>query len=91
MKVANLDLQYQKFPEISREEVKKFLQWIQAQPHLGNITEEEALHFFNACSYSMEVSKQVLDTNLTFRTHVKEFFGIPNAESPEMRRTMKVV
>ena len=91
MKAASLQAQYAKFPEIKREEVKKFMEWIHAQPHMVNLGEEEALHFFHACNYSMEMSKQVLDTNLTCRTHVQDLFGNLDTERPEMKKAMNTV
>lgn len=92
MKEANLEDQYASFPEIRRPEVLKFLDWIHAQPHISDrFSEGEALHFFHACRYSMEVAKQVLDTNLTARTHLEEFFVNLDCERPEIRRAMRTV
>ncbi|XP_017848799.1 alpha-tocopherol transfer protein-like [Drosophila busckii] len=90
MKEAELAKQYANFPDIQRAEVKKLLDWIHAQPHISaEFSEAEALHFFYACKYSMEVSKQVLDTNLTARTHIEDFFVNLDAESAEIKRAMK--
>ncbi|XP_062125107.1 alpha-tocopherol transfer protein-like [Drosophila sulfurigaster albostrigata] len=92
MKEADLDEQYARFPEIKRAEVQKFVDWIHAQPHFSaHFSEGEALHFFYACKYSMEVAKQVLDTNLTARTHLDEFFVNLDIESNELKRAMKTV
>ncbi|KAH8357436.1 hypothetical protein KR084_006783 [Drosophila pseudotakahashii] len=92
MKEANLEDQYESFPEIRRSEVVKFLDWIHAQPHISDrFSEGEALHFFHACRNSMEVAKQVLDTNLTARTHLEEFFVNLDCERPEIRRAMRTV
>lgn len=92
MKEADLEAQYARFPEIKRAEVQKFLDWIHAQPHISDhFSEGEALHFFYACRYSMEMAKQVLDTNLTARTHLDDFFVHLDIESNELRRAMKTV
>ncbi|XP_051863310.1 alpha-tocopherol transfer protein-like [Drosophila nasuta] len=92
MKEADLDEQYARFPEIKRAEVQKFVDWIHAQPHISaHFSEGEALHFFYACKYSMEVAKQVLDTNLTARTHLDDFFVNLDIESNELKRAMKTV
>lgn len=92
MKEADLEAQYARFPEIKRAEVQKFLDWIHAQPHISaHFSEGEALHFFYACKYSMEQAKQVLDTNLTARTHLDDFFVHLDIESNELRRAMKTV
>ncbi|XP_039948242.1 alpha-tocopherol transfer protein-like isoform X1 [Bactrocera tryoni] len=91
MKPANLNEQYARFPEISREEMKKFVNWIHAQPHMQNLSEEEALHFFHASMNSMEMAKQVLDTNLTVRTHCDDFFTNLDCERSELQRAMRTV
>ncbi|EDV92764.1 alpha-tocopherol transfer protein-like [Drosophila grimshawi] len=92
MKEADLDEQYARFPEIKRTEVLKLVDWIQAQPHISaQFSEAEALHFFHACKYSMEMAKQVLDTNLTARTHVDDFFVNLDIDSNELKRAMKTV
>ncbi|XP_022212507.2 uncharacterized protein LOC111067629 isoform X3 [Drosophila obscura] len=92
MKEADLEEQYARFPEIKRSEVQKFIEWIHVQPHISDqFSEGEALHFFYACRYSMEVAKQVLDINLTARTHLDEFFVNLDCERPELRRAMKTI
>ncbi|KAH8383350.1 hypothetical protein KR009_008065 [Drosophila setifemur] len=92
MKEADLEEQYARFPEIKRAEVQKFVNWIHAQPHISDrFSEGEALHFFHACRSSMEVAKQVLDINLTARTHLDEFFVNLDCERSETRRAMKTV
>ncbi|EDW81525.1 uncharacterized protein Dwil_GK10975 [Drosophila willistoni] len=92
MKEADLEKQYAQFPEIKRSEVQKFVDWIHVQPHISaHFSEAEALHFFYACRYSMEVAKQVLDINLTARTHLDEFFVNLDCERTEIRKAMKTV
>ena len=92
MKEAALEPQYARFPEISRDEMQKFMQWIRTQPHIASdFSEAEALHFFYACRLSMEMSKQVLDCNLTARTHIDEFFCNLDCEKSEIKRAMKTV
>ncbi|XP_037954883.1 alpha-tocopherol transfer protein-like [Teleopsis dalmanni] len=91
MNAAELSAQYNNFPDIQRSEVKKFVEWIRAQPHMQNLSEAEALHFFHACHYSMENAKQVIDTNLTVRTHCEEFFSNLDIERPELKRAMNTV
>lgn len=49
MKLAKIDEQYKKFPEIKKEDVEKILDWANKQPHLPKITGEE--YFFKFSFY----------------------------------------
>lgn len=40
MKIASIDEQYAKFPDVKREDVAKVLDWATKQPHLPQITGE---------------------------------------------------
>lgn len=37
-KSANIQIEYQKCPELKPEDVRQFLDWAEKQPHLPNIT-----------------------------------------------------
>uniref|UniRef100_A0A1B0B365 Uncharacterized protein n=1 Tax=Glossina palpalis gambiensis TaxID=67801 RepID=A0A1B0B365_9MUSC len=82
--------QYVRFPKIERREVQKILEWIRAQPHMPNLSEGEILIFYIACQCSSEMTKQVIDTNLTCHTHVDEFFNNLDPEYAAMERAMRV-
>lgn len=84
-----LDDQYKRYPEIEPEEVQKLVQWIHAQPHMPKLTAQEVMLFFYACKCSMEYAKQVIDTYLTCRTHVDDFFGKMDFDGPDLKRVMR--
>ncbi|XP_073834140.1 alpha-tocopherol transfer protein-like [Musca autumnalis] len=86
-----LEDQYAHYPDIEPKEIEKLLQWIHAQPHMPKLRAQEVMLFFYACKFSMEYTKQVIDTYLTCRTHVEDFFGNLDMERPEMKRAMRTV
>ncbi|XP_005191547.1 retinaldehyde-binding protein 1-like [Musca domestica] len=87
----NLDEQYRRFPTINRNEVRKILEWINAQPHLPQLSEQEVLLFYQACKHQVEYTKQVIDDSFTFRTHNEDFFGNVDTDSPQMLQAMETV
>ncbi|XP_075166189.1 alpha-tocopherol transfer protein-like [Haematobia irritans] len=82
---------YRRFPEISRDEVLKFQEWIHSQPHMPKMSEHDALLFYYASKCSTEVSKQVLDTYLTCRTHVDGFFRNLDVDRADLQNAMKLI
>ncbi|XP_061401191.1 uncharacterized protein LOC133336940 [Musca vetustissima] len=87
----DLEEQYRRFPTIKRDEVQKLLEWLNGQPHLPQLTEQEVLLFYQACNHQMEYTKQVIDDSFTFRTHNEDFFGNVDTDSPQMLQAMETV
>lgn len=83
--------EYKENPEISRDEIKKLLEWIKQQPHLPEISEIEAIQFFHSCLFSMEFAKQTIDINFTVKTHCPEFFSGWNFQNEDLQKIMKTV
>lgn len=81
-----LEEQYAHYPEIQPAEIEKLVQWIHAQPHMPKLTAQEVMLFFYACKCSTEYTKQIIDTYLTCRTHVEDFFGNLDVDRPELKR-----
>uniref|UniRef100_T1PH86 CRAL/TRIO domain protein n=1 Tax=Musca domestica TaxID=7370 RepID=T1PH86_MUSDO len=58
---------------------------------MAKLTAQEVMLFFYACKCSTEYTKQVIDTYLTCRTHVEDFFGNLDVDRPELKRAMRTV
>uniref|UniRef100_A0A1A9ZXR8 CRAL-TRIO domain-containing protein n=1 Tax=Glossina pallidipes TaxID=7398 RepID=A0A1A9ZXR8_GLOPL len=82
--------QYARFPKVKAEDVQKIVAWVHDQPHMPNLSEPEVLLFYFACKCSTEVTKQVIDKNLTCHTHIEELFSNLNVQSPEIQRAINV-
>ncbi|XP_055854077.1 alpha-tocopherol transfer protein-like [Episyrphus balteatus] len=89
--LASVEEQYRRFPEMDKQDVLKLKQWVQQQPHMPNLSELDVILFFHACYYSMELTKRTIETNLSIRTHVPEFFHNLDIERPELKRAMNTV
>uniref|UniRef100_A0A1I8Q407 CRAL-TRIO domain-containing protein n=1 Tax=Stomoxys calcitrans TaxID=35570 RepID=A0A1I8Q407_STOCA len=85
----DLEVEYRKHPAIKREDVQKILKWVDAQPHMPKLWEQEILLFYNACGMQTEYTKQVIDAYYTFRTHTEELFGDLDVNSPQMQLALK--
>uniref|UniRef100_A0A1B0GB51 CRAL-TRIO domain-containing protein n=1 Tax=Glossina morsitans morsitans TaxID=37546 RepID=A0A1B0GB51_GLOMM len=90
--IEDFDLaeQYARFPKVKVEDVQKIVAWVHDQPHMPNLSEAEVLLFYFACKCSTEVTKQVIDKNLTCHTHIEELFSNLNVQSPQIQRAINV-
>ncbi|KAL9895846.1 alpha-tocopherol transfer protein-like isoform 1-T3 [Glossina fuscipes fuscipes] len=86
----DLTEQYARFPKVKVEDVQKIVAWVHDQPHMPNLSEAEVLLFYFACKCSTEVTKQVIDKNLTCHTHIEELFSNLNVQSQEIQRIINV-
>ncbi|XP_063896561.1 clavesin-1 [Helicoverpa armigera] len=68
--------EYKKKNQISPEDIKKFRDWVDTQPHLPGelITDLDLILTYHCCNRSSEVSKQVLDLHYTLKTLFTNFF-----------------
>lgn len=71
-----LEEEYKKKTRITREDIKKFRDWVETQPHLPaeHITDLDLILTYHCCGRSSEVSKQVLDLHYTLKTLFNNFF-----------------
>ncbi|XP_055378578.1 alpha-tocopherol transfer protein-like isoform X2 [Condylostylus longicornis] len=88
MKLFPIEEEFKKNPDLNPDELKKLMEWINQQPHLPEIADLEASLFLHSCYYSIELAKQTIDTFVTMRTHVPEFFHRLDLSSDEMKLAM---
>ncbi|KAL0867471.1 hypothetical protein ABMA27_008257 [Loxostege sticticalis] len=71
-----LEREFEKNPDISREDIAKLREWLKTQPHLPaeHLTDLDLFLVFHCCEKSPEVAKQVLDLHYTLRTLIHAFF-----------------
>ncbi|KAJ8711524.1 hypothetical protein PYW07_008766 [Mythimna separata] len=72
----SLEEEYKKSTKITPEDIKKFRDWVDTQPHLPSehITDMDLILTYHCCHRSSEVSKQVLDLHYTLKTLFGNFF-----------------
>ncbi|KAI4454617.1 alpha-tocopherol transfer protein-related [Holotrichia oblita] len=72
---ATIEEQYQKNPELKKEDVQTIQEWLEKQNHLPEIDEFEIILFLHSCSYKIEPTKVCIDNFYTIRTLCPEFFS----------------
>ncbi|KAJ1525291.1 hypothetical protein ONE63_010114 [Megalurothrips usitatus] len=73
-------------PEVTKEDVKRLREWLKKQPHLPSHMEDERLErFLYGCKFSLERTKQVLDTYYRVRATTPEFFVDRNPMADEIQ------
>ncbi|XP_014288673.1 alpha-tocopherol transfer protein [Halyomorpha halys] len=60
--VMTVDKRYKK------EDIQALRTWLEKQPHLPPVSDEQLLVFLAACNFSLELSKKTIDINYTLRT-----------------------
>ncbi|CAG4967945.1 unnamed protein product [Parnassius apollo] len=71
-----VEKEYEKNPDITKEDIRKLREWLKTQPHIPgeNIDDLDLVIVFHSCDTSAEVSKQVLDLHYTLKTLFTTFF-----------------
>lgn len=99
MKVRPLpsDLQSTAIKEINEvpsripEDIRHIRKWVTQQPHLKARTDDQwLLNFLRACKFSLDRTKQVLDSFYTIRTATPEFFANRDPFLPEIQRIINL-
>ncbi|KAJ3651837.1 hypothetical protein Zmor_017845 [Zophobas morio] len=64
----DIETEYEKNKQVQRKQVRKFMDWINQQPHLPKITEFQALTFLHSCYYDEDAAKKTADVFFTVKT-----------------------
>ncbi|XKL68337.1 hypothetical protein PGB90_003828 [Kerria lacca] len=79
-------------PDAVRRDAKTLMEWLEKQPHLPNVTDEEFLmHCIMRCKNSLEKTKQVLDRYYTIRAVMPEVYDNRDPDSPTVEFSMKAL
>ncbi|KAK9754081.1 CRAL/TRIO domain [Popillia japonica] len=72
---ATAEEEYEKNPELRKEDVEAVQDWVSKQNHLPPIDELEIILFLHSCYYRIEPTKTCIDNFYTIRTLCPEFFA----------------
>lgn len=75
LSLITMDDLYKRFPELKPTDVSQIRDWMEKQPHLPKVTDQEIAIFLHSRYFSIESTKTLIENHYTVRTHVKELFA----------------
>ena len=91
LKLAKVEDEYKKFPEIKKEVVKELQEWMKNDPNLPEITELEMIIFLHSNCCNIEVTKSTIQVYFSSRIKYQEFFANRDITAKDMQKTMKIL
>jgi hypothetical protein len=79
--MVDVETEYAKDKNLTREDVKILSKWMAKQPHLPKVPELHLVLFLQSCYYRIEPAKIAIDNFFTMRTLCPDLFGTPSVES----------
>ncbi|XP_034239461.1 alpha-tocopherol transfer protein-like [Thrips palmi] len=90
-RVVNVDDELEKNPKIKREHLDQFRSWVQKQPHLPEVPDQQLLLFLACSDCLMERAKATLEAHYTIKTHAPEFFAHRDPMGTEIQNILNLV
>lgn len=75
----------QKYPEGKKKDIQKIKSWMATQPHLPEVSEEFIVLFLHACYYSIEKTKNCIESWFTIRANHPTVFSNRDPSEPKMK------
>ncbi|XP_063929844.1 retinol-binding protein pinta-like [Zophobas morio] len=89
--LADVNAEYEKNKRLKKEEVQKFYDWVNEQPHLPKINELQAILFLHACNYNEDAAKKTIDTFFTVKTMDPGLFKMRNPRNSPINNSLDVM
>jgi len=84
--------EYEKNPEISRENINEIRKWLATQPHLPqNVPDQMLILFYHSCYFDMEQTQNCMEVYYTLKTETPEFFANRDVTRPELVNALNVL
>ncbi|KAJ3651834.1 hypothetical protein Zmor_017842 [Zophobas morio] len=88
--LADVSSEYEKNKHLKKEEVKKFNDWVNQQPHLPKINELQAIFFLHACYYNEDMAKKTIDNFFTIKSRHPSLFKMRNPYKSPVKESLDV-
>lgn len=76
-----VEKELEKNKELKKQDLDNLKAWLECQPHLPKMPDQQVILFLHSCYYNNEITKQVIDNFFSMRAHCPEFFSERNEAS----------
>uniref|UniRef100_A0A8D8VE39 Alpha-tocopherol transfer protein-like n=1 Tax=Cacopsylla melanoneura TaxID=428564 RepID=A0A8D8VE39_9HEMI len=81
--------EYKKDLQLKREDIRLLQEWLKSQPQFPPIPDVLLIRHLQVCDYSIERTKQIVDTHFQLRTAIPELFTNTNPFLPEIQTVFR--
>ncbi|XP_054282835.1 alpha-tocopherol transfer protein-like isoform X2 [Macrosteles quadrilineatus] len=85
------ETEYEKNPELKKEDIAELRSWMKSQPHLPIVNDEQLILFHHSCYFNLEATKSCIEVYYTTRTNTPEFFHNRDLTRPELKKGLEVL
>ncbi|XP_065201065.1 alpha-tocopherol transfer protein-like [Planococcus citri] len=87
----NVNAEFEKNPELKKDDIDHIQEWVKKQPHLPEISEQQVIMFLHSCYYRLEATKTTIENFFTIRTYAPEIFSKRDPFEKDVQESLKTM